>query len=539
MMEKILNGDQALAYGAVEADVRVVTGYPGSPGTKVLTNILEIYKDDNQRHIEWSVNEKVAFEMALGASLGGDRSLLCLKSVGMNITVDPIMTANLTGVNAGLVIMLGDDPGAWLSQNEQDTRLLVEFLELPIIEPANPQEGKDMMVSAFEMSEEFQTIVVIREVRGYSMAKGPVKLVEHVEQPSKGFIREKNRWISTTFNVLENHRKLHEKLNKISQRFENSQFNSITGKNSRHCIIAAGFTYSKLLDTGLDDFSVLKLGTINPVPPDLVAGFLKDAETVLVLEDNEPYIENKVKAIVHDAGLNARVVGKTTGHIYRVGEITQESICQAVDLAFKGGTQTTGSISQTQVSEKTQKTFCEGCPFTPTFEVLSRVIKELGENPVIIAEPGCGVKLNAPPFEMLDVKYSLGSAIGIASGLAKTRAKIKPIAVCGDSSFFHTGVNALMNAVTNGTDIFIMVLDNAVTAFTGYQTHPGTGRDIRGNRNVALDIDEIARACQVPYVSVVNPDDQEMMWQEFRKAMTSDELSLVVVRKPCPEPVLN
>jgi len=534
MTEKVLSGDEALAYGAVEADVRVVTGYPGSPGTKVLTNILEIYNGDKQRHIEWSVNEKVAFEMALGTSLGGDRALLCLKSVGMNITVDPIMTANLTGVNAGLVIMLGDDPGAWLSQNEQDTRLLVEFLELPIIEPATPQEGKDMMLKAFEISEEFETIIVLREVRGYTMAKGMVKLLDYDEQPPKGFIRKKNRWISTTFNVLENHRKLHEKLNKLSLSFENSPFNSIIGNNRRHCIIAAGFTYSKLPDKKLDDFSILKLGTINPIPRNLIADFLKDAEAVLILEENEPYIENKIKTIVQDARLNIQVFGKTTGHIQRVGEITQNDIYQAMKSVANGKTQVSFNISQTQVSEKTQKTFCEGCPFTPTFEVLSKVIKEIGENPVIIAEPGCSVKLNAPPFEMLDVKYSLGSAIGIASGLARSRAGIKPIAVCGDSSFFHTGINALMNVVTNGTNIFIMVLDNAVTAFTGYQTHPGTGKDIRGNSTIAINIDEIARACQVPYVAVVNPDDQDMMRQEFRSAITSDELSLIVVRKPCP-----
>ena len=183
---------------------------------------------------------------------------------------------------------------------------------------------------------------------------------------------------------------------------------------------------------------------------------------------------------------------------------------------------------------ETQKTFCDDCPYTPTFQALSQVIEELGEEPVIIAEPGCGVKLNAPPFQMLDVKYSMGSAIGIASGLARARAGVKPIAVCGDSSFFHTGINGLVNVVENRVNLFILVLDNSVTALTGYQPHPGTGHDARGQETQAVKIEEIAKACHVPFVTVVDPDEPEAMRRAFRKGLTSDELSMVVVRKPCP-----
>ena len=229
MEDKILTGDQAIAQGAVEADVRVVTGYPGSPGTKVLTGIFELSKGNSRPHIEWSANEKVAFEIALGASIGGDRAMVCLKSVGMNIAIDPIMTANLTGINAGLVILLGDDPGALLSQNEQDTRLIMDFLELPLMEPSTPQEAKDMVIKAFELSEEFQSIFIVREIRSFSVMKGLVKIENPSEIKPKDFVRQKNRWISTTFNVLDNHRKLHEKLNKIELRFRNSEFNKAIG----------------------------------------------------------------------------------------------------------------------------------------------------------------------------------------------------------------------------------------------------------------------------------------------------------------------
>ena len=534
MTEKILTGDQAIAHGALEADVRVVTGYPGSPSSKALASILELSRDDAERHIEWSVNEKVAFEIALGASLGGDRALVCMKSVGMNIAVDPIMTANLTGVNAGLVILLGDDPGAWLSQNEQDTRRLVDFMELPLMEPSSLQEGKDMIVAAFDISEEFQTVVVVREIRSFSTAEGSVGLIENpIHRKSKGFVREKDRWISTTFNVLENHRKLHNKLERLKRRFESSPFNEIVGTNARQSIIAAGFTYSKLVEAmgpEPDGCAVFKLGTINPLPKDTIISFLSTAESVMVLEDNEPYVESKIKAIAHDAHLNVAVLGKTTGHVPREGELSREDITHILE----SGIQYPASGIRHPVSSETRKSFCDDCPYTLTFQALSQVMEELGEEPVIIAEPGCAVRLNAPPFEMLDVKYSMGSAIGIASGLARARAEIKPIAVCGDSSFFHTGVNGLMNVVENRANILIMVLDNSVTALTGYQPHPGTGRDARGRETTVVDIAEIARACHVPFVTIVYPDDTEAMKLAFRRGLTSDELSLIVVRKPCP-----
>lgn len=535
-MEKILTGDQAIAQGAYEANVRVVTGYPGSPGTKVLTGILELSKDDPDCHIEWSANEKVAFEIALGASIGGNRAMVCLKSVGMNITIDPIMTANLTGINAGLVILLGDDPGALLSQNEQDTRLLIDMLEIPLIEPATPAEAKEMIIKAFELSEEFNTVVVVREIRSFSIMKGNVTIDNPVKVESKGFVREKNRWVSTTFNVLDNHRKLHEKLSRIEQRFTNSEFNKVFGNNKTHCIIASGFSYTKLMDILgdiPDDVGIFKLGTIYPLPEVIISDFLRSATQVLVLEDTEPYIENRVKAICHDAGLDAEVIGKTTGHISRVGETSKENIAKILISEF-GLKLPEADYSSDPALKKgeLEKTFCDDCPYTPTFEILSETIKELGEELIIIAEPGCSVRLNAPPFEMLDIKYSMGSAIGIASGLAWSGKK--PIAVCGDSSFFHTGINALMNVIQNQVPIFIIVLDNSVAALTGFQTHPGTGYDIRGDATTKVDIAEIGMLCDVPFVANVTPNNPSKMKSIFKKALSLNQLSVVIVRKPCP-----
>ena len=538
MIEKILTGDQAIAQGAVESDVRVVTGYPGSPGTKVLMGILELYKNDPERHVEWSANEKVAFEIALGASIGGDRAMVCLKSVGMNIAIDPMMTANLTGVNAGLVILLGDDPGALLSQNEQDTRLIMDFLELPLMEPSSPQEAKDMIIRAFELSEEFNTVVIVREIRSFSVMEGSVRIEESIGTESKEFVRQRNKWVSTTFNVLDNHEKLHDKLRRIKQRFRNSEFNKVIGSNMKRCVITAGFSYAKLMDVlngKTDRIGILKLGTIYPLPEEIIVDFLRSASQVLVLEDNEPYVENKVKAICHDAGIDAEVIGKTTGHIPGVDEVLRDDIARVLESEF-GIELSSADRSEQRAMNKgeMEKTFCDDCPYTPTFETLSQVIKELGETPIIVAEPGCAVRLNAPPLEMLDVKYSLGSAIGIASGIAWSRTKHKPIAVCGDSSFFHTGINALLNVVHNRIQLCIVVLDNSVAALTGYQPHPGTGYDIKGETTSRVEIADIAKLCGIPFVSTVTPDDLNEMKSAFIKAMTADDLSLVVVKKPCP-----
>ncbi len=534
----ILTGDQAIAQGAVEADVKVVTGYPGSPGTKVLTGIYELSKGDIRRHIEWSVNEKVAFEIALGASIGGDRSMVCLKSVGMNIAIDPIMTANLTGINAGLVILLGDDPGALLSQNEQDTRLIMDFLELPLIEPSTPQEAKDMVIKAFELSEEFQSIFIVREIRSFSVMKGAVKIDAPKKAESKGFARQKNRWVSTTFNVLDNHNRLHEKLNKIELRFKNSEFNNIIGDGCDKCVIAVGFSFTKLMDILGDKtygLGILKLGTIYPLPEAIITHFLRSASQVLVIEDNEPYIENKVKSICYDARIPVEIIGKMTGHLPRVGEVLKNDIAEVLKSEFNIRLSNLEHTDQIGINKgELEKTFCDRCPYTPTFEILHKILNELGQNPIIIAEPGCSVRLNAPPFEMLDVKYSLGSAIGIASGLAWSKTNGKPIAICGDSSFFHTGINALMNVIQNRVNIFIMVLDNSVAALTGYQTHPGTGYDISGKQTAKIEISDIARLCGVPYVGVVSPDNPDMMKTVFRKAMLLDDISLVVIKKPCP-----
>jgi indolepyruvate ferredoxin oxidoreductase alpha subunit len=368
--------------------------------------------------------------------------------------------------------------------------------------------------------------------------KGSVRIEKPINAELKEFVRQKNKWVSTTFNVLDNHEKLHDKLSRIKQRFRNSEFNKVIGSNMKRCVITAGFSYAKLMDVlygKTDGIGILKLGTIYPLPEEIIVDFLRSASQVLVLEDSEPYVENKVKAICHDAGIDAEVIGKTTGHIPGVDEVLRDDIARVLESEFGFDLMDADRSEQRAMNKgEMEKTFCDDCPYTPTFETLSQVIKELGETPIIVAEPGCAVRLNAPPYEMLDVKYSLGSAIGIASGLAWSRTKHKPIAICGDSSFFHTGINALLNVVHNRIQLCIVVLDNSVAALTGYQPHPGTGYDIKGEMTSRVEIADIAKLCGIPFVSTVTPDDLDEMKSAFIKAMTADDLSLVVVKKPCP-----
>ena len=253
-------------------------------------------------------------------------------------------------------------PALLLSQNEQDTRLIIDMLELPLMEPSTPAEAKDMIIRAFELSEEFGTVVIVREIRSFSIMEGNVKIESPIIVEKRDFIREKNRWLSTTFNVLDNHNKLHEKLEKIRQRFCNSEFNKVIGDGKKHCVIASGFSYTKLMDvlgSETDGIGILKLATIHPLPDSIITNFLRSASQVLILEDNEPYVENKVKAICQDAGIQAEVIGKTTGHISRVGETTKEDIAQVLESEFGMNLPDTDDASDSKDGEL-QKTFCDG-----------------------------------------------------------------------------------------------------------------------------------------------------------------------------------
>ena len=542
MPTEVLTSEQAFAHGALESGVRVVTGYPGSPSTGTLDALVEL-TDSEQLYVEWSTNEKVALEVAIGASLAGRRALVCVKSVGMNALVDPLMVVNITGVHAGLVILLGDDPGAYGSQNDQDTRPIATLSEIPLLEPATPAEAHAMMVEAYRVSEHFNTVVVIRETRSFSQQTGPVTVNPDPEpvrdMPMR---REPLRFVTYPRNAVAAHRTLHEKLLKLAEWSDASNFNSAQRLGSPLGIIGVGFAYSKLRDVvgeAPEGLSLLKLGTLYPPPTSTISRFLEECDEVLVLEENEPYLETEIKAVAQHYQVRTRIVGKHTGHVAREGELFRWQIQETLERweAIEASTGVVQNRSFSRENEADERPYredcCAGCPYPAIVAALKEVGKELGQEPILIGDPGCVVKA-APE---LDAKYSLGSAAAVAQGVARSGVKDRAVAIFGDSAFFHTGVSAVINAVYQEARCLMVVLDNSATVTSGFQPNPGTGLGARGQKAPRISIEAVAAACGVESITTVGPDDDEAMLRKaFRAGLSSTGLDLIVVRWPCAEP---
>jgi len=536
MTLKKLNGDQAMAYGALSSGVKLVTSYPGSPSSGTVETLIELAKK-HKFYVEWSSNEKVAVEMGIGASIAGRRALVCTKSVGLNVMIDPLMALNLTPLNGGLVILLGDDPGGYGSQNDQDSRLLATFLEMPMMEPTSPAEGQAMMQEAFHVSEKFNTAVIIRETRSFTQQ------TEKVHVPDKpfrefnlGLVREPWRFVPVPKNAVEKHRALHQRIEAMDGWTNSTPFNMMTGQGPKG-IVGVGFAYRKLLDVvgnkQPEEFRLLKLGILYPPPRKIIAEFLEDCQEALIIEEIEPYIETWIKAMAHDIGCQTKIFGKQSHHLNREGELFRWQIQQALTEFIPEFIPSRHYLKEKEYEEKPQKeNYCAGCGYDKTLDKLDEAAKSLGQKPVLIGDPGCLVTV----ADRLDAKYALGSAVGVADGLSKVGIEERAVAILGDSSFFHTSLPALCNAVHNNSNILMVVLDNKATATSGFQVNPGVGRDALGQEVPALDIERIARACGVKKVYTSGPENLDSTLVEtFRKALSLHKLALIIIRMEIPE----
>lgn len=530
-----LNGDQAMAYGALSSGVKLVTSYPGSPSSGTVDAMIEL-AEEHRIHVEWSTNEKVAMEMGIGASIAGRRALVCVKSVGMNVMIDPLMALNLTPVKGGLVILLGDDPGGYASQNDQDTRPVSQMLEMPLMEPSSPPEAYAMIQDAFTISEKLNTAVIIRETRSFTQRTEPVSVSgEPVPEYDLGFERETWRFVPVPKNAVRKHKKLHETLKKVAKWADGLKYNRIQG-NGKYGIIAVGFTFSKLMDIldGRipDELRILKLSSIFPLPEEIVSGFLRECQSVLILEENEPFVETLVKAFAHDKAYRRKIFGKQSSHIPREGELFRWQIQQSLQDYLPGFIPGVSYLEENEEAERPVKeNNCAGCGYSEIIDILEEAANKINEKFVLIGDPGCLVTVG----ERLDGKYAMGSAVAVADGISKTRTGERAIAMFGDSSFFHTSLPAICNAVVNGSDMLLVVLDNKSSAASGHQTNPGVGQDARGRKAPVLSIENIARACGVKSVTTVGPDylDKDLL-EVFMDRLGSRELSMIIIRTPAP-----
>ena len=540
MARRRISGDQAIAYGALQSGVAVATSYPGSPSSSTI-EFLRGFVESHGLHVEWSTNEKVAFETAVGASIGGVPALMGCKGVGFNVALDTVMVANLTDVGAGLVILLGDDPGAWATQNDQDTRPIAWGSELPMLEPATPSEGITMTREAFRLSREMQMPVIVRITKTYGALEEEIDLPEIPRSTfvrPHAFERHPMRWISVPGNAVQLHRRLHGRLESIAEQFESADFNSVSG-SGKIGVIAAGVIHTKLMDVLQDadatDLSILKLSTLWPLPAGQIAGFLRSTEKTLILEENEPFLETMIKSLAYDAKITTPISGKHDKAVSREGELFRWQIAEALAGFVPGFEPARGFSPEEEMKYlPSQAGLPENCPYTPVFEILRELSGRFGLSPVYVVDPGCAIKIATTPFETLDVKYSMGSSIGIASGLVLSGVTDPVIAVVGDSDFFHLGANALFNVVHQGSNLLVLILDNATTALSGFQGTPNLGGIDLGRETTPISIDDIVEACPVSLNETIDPWDETRARDVLGQGLRQSGIRVIIARSPCP-----
>jgi indolepyruvate ferredoxin oxidoreductase alpha subunit len=531
--QKTLCGSESIARAVFDAGTRLVAAYPGRPVTRIVETLIDL-SAPSDLYVEWSNCEKVAFETALGCSLAGRRSVMVGKHVGINHILDPLMTANLTGTGGGLVILAGDDPGAYGSQNEQDSRPLGAFAEIPILEPATPRQGYRMTRQAFRLSEAYRLPVMVRFVADYTIDSASVDLQPRAQEAPARFDREM-RWKALPAKVVEDHSALHAKLKQITAAFDQPpyrSFNTIkTGGQTG--MVAAGHIAARLRHCTLPvDVSVFELGTVFPLPREQVIAFLERLKRVYVLEEVEPFIENQLRSLAQGHKLQVEILGKLTGHVLWEGDFHQQKLTRFLKEHLGHSLPAAAAPSRAYPS---RQPFGDGCPYTPFFQTLQDMVNEKQiPRPIVVGETGCLIRLNNPPFEMLDAKYAMGSSIGIASGLARSGVKDKILAITGDSAFLHTGINALVNAAHHQADIIVAVMDNATVAATGFQAPAGADTAATGEKVEPIYPEKVAAGLSIDNVRVLDAFDKTSIEGVLQEAFGMKGLSVLVVRGRCP-----
>jgi indolepyruvate ferredoxin oxidoreductase alpha subunit len=542
---EMVTGSEALAHGALAAGVHLVTGYPGSPATATVDALLRLASPDIQ--VEWAINEKSAFDTAFGASLAGMRSLLCLKSVGLNVALDSLMVSNLAPGPGALVLLVGDDPGGWGSQNEQDSRPLAAAAEVPLLEPTSAGQARRTMRQAFALSEQFQVPVVVRITRALANEEASAVAPVADELPASparpaAFHRQGGQFNVLPIHVVDYHQRLQAALARVQAAFESSSLNHAEG-HARFGILAAGQAYHKLEQTlerslpgaGMADRpALLALATLHPLPEQRLTTWFGGLQAALVLEETAPYLEIQVQALAQRVGLGLPIYGRKSGHLPGAGELFDPQIAEALAALLPEGDWSV--LPQGGRALPSRQPLCDDCPYVPALQALLATMERRGGRDafVVTGETGCMVRAQLPPWEILDVKYGMGSSIGLAVGLARAGISQQVIALAGDSAFLHSGLSELIDAEQAGANLLVVLLENETTALSGGQPHPATGHNARGRPRRPVDLVALVRAVGVASVRVVDPDERENLEAAFAEALEQRQLAVVIVRKPCP-----
>ncbi len=511
MEEKIIMlGNEALARGAYEAGVKVSSAYPGTPSTEISENLAKY----NEVYTEWAPNEKVAVEVAAGASIAGVRSLACMKHVGLNVASDPLYTFSYTGVNGGSVIVVADDPGLASSQNEQDTRMIARSAHVPLIEPSDSQEAIDFIKFAYEISEKYDTPVILRTTTKLAHSQGIVKLSERIEVADKVYERSVPKFVMMPASAIGRHVAVEKREIALANDCSDFSINKVTYADTEIGFITSGIPYQYVKEV-FPNASVLKLGMINPLPKKLIEEFVKKVKTVYVVEELEPVIEEQIKA------WGLKVLGKDL--FTKQGEYSAELLKNA--LLGKSD-----KVFEKEEVPNRPPILCPGCPHRSVFSVLSKLkIHASGDI-------GCYTLGAVAPLSVIDTTICMGASISALHGMEKAKGKdyVKNwVAVIGDSTFLHTGVNSLINLVYNKSTATVIILDNRTTGMTGHQDHAATGKTLKGEETYAIDLAELCKAIGVPSVKTIDAFDVKTLETEIKNSVLSDVLTVIIAKAPC------
>jgi indolepyruvate ferredoxin oxidoreductase alpha subunit len=533
----ILMGNEAIVRGALETGIGFASTYPGTPASEVGDTFAEIAKDAGI-YFEYSTNEKVALEAAMGASFSGVRSIVSMKQFGVNVAADSLLPLAYVGPKAGLVVMVADDPGCWSSaQSEQDTRYYARMGHIPMLEPSNPQECKDFVNTAIEISEKFEVPIFLRTTTRVSHCRGVVKLGNIDKGRTRGFFEKNlNKFNIMPPNTIRMHDEVLEKIEKIRKISEKSKINFIVNSKvkSHLGIITSGISFNYVMDA-LEDLKiklpVLKLGFTHPLPEEKIKNFIKRFNSILIAEELEPILENEIKILSRDVNPKLKIYGKNL--LPQSGEYDEEIIIMALErlTGKKLGMSLQNHLKMYNEIKKPRRfaVLCPGCPHRATFWALRMAA---GKDTVFAGDIGCYILGIYPPSCETDFVFSMGASAGISHGIKKTTFQ-KVIVLMGDSTFFHAGFPGLVNCIYNKSSPLFIIMDNRITGMTGHQPNPGMGLTAMGEKTKEIKIEDIAKACGVKNVALVDPFYVKSMIKTVRKFLKKNELSVIVARREC------
>ena len=512
MGEKVIMlGNEAIARGAYEAGVKVSSAYPGTPSTEISEYLVQ-YRDDVYE--EWAPNEKVATEVAVGASLAGVRSMACMKHVGLNVAADPLYSVSYMGVNGGLVIVVADDPGLYSSQNEQDTRMVARAAQIPVIEPSDSAEAKDYFKIAFELSEKFDRPFIFRTTTRLAHSQGLVELQDRVVPEDKVYEKNIQKNVMMPGNAKIRHIEIEKRNLELAEAANTLPINRVEMNDTKIGVITSGIPYQYVKEA-MPEASVLKLGMVNPLPRKLIEDFASKVDTLYIVEELDPVIEEQVKSW----GINA--IGKeilTVQGEYSANMLRKAILKQDLD------------IKEPAAAPGRPPILCPGCPHRSVFYTLNKLKMHAA------GDIGCYTLGAVAPLSVIDTTMCMGSSISTLHGMEKAKGKdyIKNwVAVIGDSTFMHTGVKSLMNMVYNKATGTVIILDNSTTGMTGHQDHAATGKTLQGDPTYAISIPGICKAMGIKNVYEINAFDLPLLEKTIKEEVAKDEISVIITKTPC------